>query len=75
MNSPTIEYKEKVWRFLEAMKPDEAIIIAQKTKPETREDFITAVKEYMDTKPWQGWLSFNKDYSVIYKIHPIIFEK
>ena len=74
MNQPTIEYKEKVWQFLDKMKPDEAIVIAQKAKPETREDFIAAVKEYMDTWPWQGWLSFNKDYSKIYKIHPITFE-
>jgi hypothetical protein len=74
MNPVTIEYKEKVWQFLDTMKPDEAIVIAQKAKPETREDFITAVKEYMDKKPWQGWLSFNKDYSKIYKIHPITFK-
>jgi hypothetical protein len=74
MNTITVEYKEKVWRFLEAMKPDEPIIIAQKVKPETREDFITAVKEYMDKEPWQGWLSFNKDYSKLYKIHAITFK-
>jgi hypothetical protein len=74
MNTTTIEYKQKVWQFLDTIKPDEAVIIAQKVKPENREDFIAAVKEYMDTWPWQGWLSFNKDYSKIYKIHPIIFK-
>lgn len=75
MNSPTVEYKEKVWAYLDKMKPDEPCIVENKTRPETREDFIAAVKDYMDTKPWQGWLSFNKDYSKIYKIHPIKFEK
>jgi len=70
----TIEYKEKVWQFLDKMKPDEPCEIAKKVKPETREDFITAVKQYMDKHPWQGWLSFNRDYSKIYKIHPIIFK-
>ena len=71
----TIEYKQKVWQFLDTMKPDGAIVVAHKTKPETREDFISAVKEYMDKMPWQGWLSFNADYSKIYKIHPITFKK
>ena len=71
----TIEYKEKVWQFLEKMKPDETIVVAEKAKAETMQDFITAVKEYMDKHPWQGWLNFNADYSKLYKIHPITFKK
>lgn len=74
MNQPTIEYKKKVWQFLETMERDKTYTIAKLAKRETREAFITAVKEYMDTWPWQGWLSFNADYSKIYKIHPITFK-
>ena len=28
----------------------------------------------MDAKYFQGWISFNRDYSKIYKIEPIIFK-
>jgi len=75
MNAATVEYKRKVWEFLETMKPDVTYSVSKLAKPENRSAFITAVKEYMDAWPWQGWLSFNKDYSKIYKIHPITFKK
>jgi hypothetical protein len=75
MNSATIEYNRKVWEFLETMKPDVTYSVSKLAKPENQGAFITAVKEYMDTRPWQGWLSFNKDYTKIYKTHPIKFEK
>ena len=75
MNAATVEYKRKVWEFLETMKPDVTYTIARIAKPENREAFVAAVKEYMDMWPWQGWLSFNADYSKLYKIHPIKFDK
>lgn len=74
MNTATIEYRKKVWKFLEEIQPDHTYTIAKLAKPETREDFIAAVKEYMNKHPWQGWLNFNADYSKIYKIHPITFK-
>lgn len=74
MNPSTIEYKEKVWHFLETMNTDQAYTITKLVKPETREAFVSAVKEYMDACPFQGWLNFNGDYSKIYKIHPITFK-
>lgn len=69
------EYKKRVWRFLEKMKPDVCHTIESLAEVNTREKFIEAIKEYMDALPWQGWLNFNADFSRIYKIHPIIFEK
>lgn len=75
MNTLTIEYKRKVWQFLEKMKPGEVHIIDKIAKSETRQDFIAAVKDYMDSQPWQGWLNFNADYSKIYKVHEIKFKK
>lgn len=74
MNKVTIEYKRKVWQFLEEMKPDNTYTVAKLSKPENRKAFIAAVKEYMDSLPWQGWLNFNADYSKLYKIHPIKFK-
>jgi hypothetical protein len=68
-------YRQKVWEFLDSIKPDEAYTVANLCKPENRELFIRSVKLYMDTHPWQGWLSFNKDYTKFYKIHPIIFKE
>lgn len=75
MNSPTIEYKREVWKFLEEIKPDVTYSVSKLAKPANRSLFIAAVKEYMDALPWQGWLNFNADYSKFYKIHPIKFEK
>lgn len=74
MDTATIEYKQKVWQFLDKMKPGELHKIDRIAKPETRPDFIAAVKDYMDSQPWQGWLSFNADYTEIYKVHEIKFK-
>lgn len=74
MNPATIEYKRKVWQFLETMKPEVSYTVEKLSKPETRNNFIAAVKEYMEAMPWQGWISFNADYSKLYKIHPITFK-
>jgi hypothetical protein len=39
-------------------------------KPENRETFIEAIKEYMESFPWQGYVTFNHDYSKFYRMHP-----
>jgi hypothetical protein len=67
-------YKNKVWEFLEAMEPDQCHSVVHIAKPENRALFLQSVKDYMDATPWQGWLSFNKEYTKFYKIHPIIFK-
>jgi len=74
MNSATIEYKRDVWKFLETIEPDKTYTVTRLSKPETREAFIEAIKEYMAAFPWDGWLNFNADYSKIYKVHPIVFK-
>jgi hypothetical protein len=69
-------YKEKVWEFLDNMAPGDAYLIENLSKPENREMFIACIKAYMDvTEPYQGWLSFNHDYSKIYKTDEITFKK
>lgn len=75
MNTATIEYKKGVWKFLEEIEPGKTYSVAKMAKSETRENFVAAIKEYMDSLPWQGWLYFNADYSKFYKIHPIIFKE
>lgn len=65
MNSPTIEYKKKVWRWLEALKPEEPVVLETVAKEETRADFVEAIKEYMRSLPYDGWISFNDDFTKI----------
>jgi hypothetical protein len=67
-------YKDKVWQFLDNMAPDDAYLIEILSTPETSQKFIACIKSYMDAKPWQGWLCFNRDYSKIYKVHAITFK-
>jgi hypothetical protein len=71
MNSTTLEYKRKVWQFLEKIKPDKRYTVAKLAKPENLEAFVEAIKEYMASFPYQGWISFNADYTKFYKSSPI----
>jgi hypothetical protein len=75
MNNSYQVYKEKVWQFLDNMAPDDAYLIEKLATPETRDKFIACIKSYMDAKPYQGWLSFNHNYSKIYKTDEITFKK
>lgn len=72
MNTTTLPYKKKVWEFLEKMEPCRMYSVTKLAKPETRKYFIDAVKEYMRSLPYQGWISFNHDYSKLYKSHPAV---
>ena len=67
------EYRQNVWAFLRDLQPDVTCEVQAMCKPENCELFIQCVKWYMDTTPWQGWLSFNADYTKFYKVHPIDF--
>jgi hypothetical protein len=74
MDNPEQIYKDKVWQFLDTMNVDTGYLIDNLCVPENKSKFILCIKQYMDAKYYQGWLSFNKDYSKIYKIEPIIFK-
>lgn len=67
-------YKRRVWEFLERIEPGQMYVVDSQCKPENRALFVQSVKDYMDAMPWQGWLSFNADYTKFYKIHPIKFK-
>lgn len=67
MNEVTNEYKRKVWQFLEEIQPGNMYSIEKLAKPANREAFVAAVKEYMESLPYQGFVTFNSDYTKIYK--------
>ena len=67
MNSTTLEYRQKVWRFLEKTKPGERYTLDKLAKPENREAFMAAIKEYMASLPYDGWISFNSDFTKFYR--------
>jgi hypothetical protein len=71
MNSISIEYKRKVWGYLERLQPGERRKISALSAPENRENFIECIKEYMCSFPFDGWISFNHDFSEFYKSTPV----
>ena len=68
MNEILDEYTKQVWDFLDNMKLEEKYSISNLAKPENKEKFIQAIKLYMETYPWQGGVTFNHDYSKVYKL-------
>ncbi|WP_319228446.1 hypothetical protein [Draconibacterium orientale] len=66
MNLPLEAYKEKVWAFLNKMKPGDRYLISEICEKENEVKFIACVKAWMDNLPWQGGLSFNGDYTEFY---------
>ena len=75
MNSTTLKFKQKVWRFLEKTKPGERYTVAKLTKPENREAFMAAIKEYMASLPYNGWISFNSDFTKFYRAEAVPMEE
>lgn len=69
MKSAAKEYKQKVWDFLNEMKPGERYIIDEICERENNENFVDWIKEWMDALPYQGGLSFNHDYTEFYMSH------
>jgi hypothetical protein len=67
MNSTSLEYRQKVWRFLEKTKPGVTYTVARLAKPENRKAFVAAIKEYMASLPYDGWISFNSDFTKFYR--------
>ena len=70
MDTKSLEYKSEVWQFLERIEPEKYYTVDNLCKPENKEAFIGAVKEYMESLPWQGYVTFNHDYSKFYRVHP-----
>ncbi len=70
MNPKLLDYKRRVWLFLENLKPGNTYTVAKLSTPETRDKFVAAIKEYMDSLPAQGFVTFNSDYSKFYRITP-----
>ncbi len=75
MNTTTIEYKQRVYLFLDKMKPGERYKVSSLAAPENREKFVECVKEFMRSFPYNAWLSFNHDFSEFYKDSPIPCEQ
>ena len=77
MDNSNQKYRDKVWQFLDNMKHGDAYLIENLAIPENRKSFILCVKLYMDAteKPFQGNITFNRDYSKIYKTDEITFKK
>ena len=71
MKQISLEYKKKVWNFLERMKPGQRLKVNDLATPETREDFIEAIKEFMASLPFNGHICFNHDYSEFYRTTPL----
>jgi hypothetical protein len=75
MSVAVTEYKQKVWLYLDRMKPGQRFKIEDLSKDETRDQFVEAIKEFMDSFPYQAQLSFNHDYTEVYKMTPILSER
>ena len=70
MDTNSLEYKRKVWDFLENMEPEKKYTIDNLCESGNRKSFIEAIKEYMGALPWNGYVTFNHDYSKIYRMYP-----
>ncbi len=75
MNNEYKIYKQNVWQFLDNMPHGDCYLIENIAIPENRDKFILCVKLYMDVKtPFQGYVTFNSNYTKIYKTDEITFK-
>lgn len=75
MDNEYIIYQQKVWEFLDNMAPDDCCLVEKLCIPDNKNKFVDCVKSYMDTKtPFQGYITFNHNYSKIYKTNEITFK-
>jgi hypothetical protein len=72
MKTDSLEYKKEIWQFLEKIEPGKNYTVDNLCKQENKEAFIAAIKEYMDSLPWQGYVTFNNDYSKFYRMYPAV---
>lgn len=61
------EYVNKVFDFLQKMKPGDDIRVNKLAKEDTRDLFLEVCKFYMRQHDYQDGLSFSKNYERIYK--------
>lgn len=69
MNTAHSAYKQRVWAFLQKMKPGERFRIADICESDNSAVFIECIKDWMEKFPWQGGVSFNIDYTEFYMTH------
>lgn len=62
------EYTTEVWNFLNKLKPGKKYSVAMLAKPATREKFVAAIKQYMDSFPYHGSISFCDNYTRFYRM-------
>lgn len=60
-------WEDKIYKFLNEMKPGCSIKINDVCRSENREKFIELVKEYIDNHPYGNGIEFSTDYSQIRK--------
>ena len=75
MNSGTDNYNSRVWRFLEKIQPGKRYKVDDLAEEATKEKFVEAIKEYMRAFPYDGWISFNSDFTEFYKTPPVPVEQ
>jgi hypothetical protein len=49
--------------------------MAKLAKPENREAFVAAIKEYMASLPYNGWIFFNSDFTKFYRTAAVPMEE
>lgn len=75
MSDNSQSYQSKVSEFLDTIEPGAFIEVDKICIPENKIRFVEAIKFYMRSKyPFQGYISFTKDYSKFYKTNPITFK-
>lgn len=62
------DYTDKVWSFLDKLKPGDKIPVKRIVKTSNQVKFIQAVKDYIDTWGHGMGIGFSSDYSHIKKI-------
>ncbi len=75
MKTDLLEYKREIWQFLEKIEPGKNFTVDNLCKRENQKDFVEAIKEYMESFPWQGYVTFNFDYSKFYRVHPPVINE
>lgn len=70
-------YTRSVFDFLNSTQPGQSFLIEKLTKTQTREQFIQAVKLYIQSYDYGGGIEFTNDYTKIRRmdISPVSFSE
>lgn len=75
MNSATDNYNSRVWQFLEKIPAGKRYKVDALAEEATKEKFVAAIKEYMTALPYDGWISFNSDFTEFYRTPAVPLEQ